>query len=148
MSKFFLLGIGHPLRSDDAAGSFIAQHFKDKNWVVVDGKSAPENYSSIIKKNRPTLMVIVDSVEMDLIAGSIRIVPLKKIVSFQRSTHYLSLSYLIEYISPYCQKIIFIGIQPLSLEIGEKLSKPVQEACYLVMDLLRSKQFNNIPVLK
>lgn len=147
MPEYFLLGIGHPLRSDDGAGSFIAQHFKDKNWIVADGKSAPENFTSVIKKSRPELLVIVDSVEMGLTAGSIRRIPLEKIVSFQLSTHYLSLSYLIEFISPYCQEIMLIGIQPLSIEMGEKLSKPVLEACYLVMDLLKNRQFNNITVL-
>ena len=147
MAEYFLLGIGHPLRSDDGAGSFIAQHFKDKDWVVVDGKSAPENFTSVIKKTRPELLVIVDSVEMNLSAGSIRRIPLEKIVSFQLSTHYLSLSYLIEYISPFCQNIILIGIQPLTIEMGEKLSKPVLEACYLVIDLLKNRQFNDITVL-
>lgn len=147
MPEYFLLGIGHPLRSDDGAGSFIAQHFKDKNWVVADGKSAPENFTSVIKKSRPELLVIVDSVEMGLTAGSIRRIPLEKIVSFQLSTHYLSLSYLIEFLSPHCRKIMLIGIQPLSIEMGEKLSKPVLEACYLVMDLLKNRQFNDITVL-
>ena len=147
MVKYFLLGIGHPLRSDDGAGSFIAQHFKDKDWVVVDGKSAPENFISVIKKSRPELLVIVDSVEMNLTAGSIRKIPLQKIVSFQLSTHYLSLSYLIDYVSPYCQNIMLIGIQPLSIKMGEKLSKPVLDACYLVMDLLKNRQFNETTVL-
>ncbi len=147
MSKNFLLGIGHPLRSDDGAGSFIAQHFKDKDWITADGKSAPENFTSVIKKSRPELLVIVDSVEMNLSPGDIRIIPLEKIVSLYLSTHYLSLSYLIEYLSPYCREIILIGIEPLSIEMGEKISEPVLEACYLVMDLLKSKQFNNIPVL-
>ena len=146
MPEYFLLGIGHPLRSD-GAGSFIAQHFKDKSWVVVDGKSAPENFTSVIKKSHPELLVIVDSVEMGLTAGSIRLIPLEKIVSFQLSTHYLSLSYFIEFISPYCRKIMLIGIQPLSIEMGEKLNKPVLEACYLVMDLLKNRQFNDITVL-
>ena len=147
VAKFFLLGIGHPLRSDDGAGSFIAQHFKDIDWIVVDGKSAPENFVSVIKRSSPELLVIVDSVEMNLTAGSIRIIPLKKIVSFQLSTHYLSLSYFIEYVSPYCQKIILIGIQPFSIKMGEKLSKPVLEACYLVMELLKNRRFNDITVL-
>ncbi len=147
MFKYLLLGIGHPLRSDDGAGSYIAQHFKDKNWVVIDGKSAPENFTSVIKKNRPKILIIIDSVEMGLLAGSIRLIPIEKIVSLQFSTHSLPLSYLIEYLSPYYQKILFIGIQPLSTEIGENLSKPVLEACHLVMNLLKEKKFNDIPIL-
>ncbi len=147
MSKYLLLGIGNSLRTDDGAGSFIAKTFKHDNWNVLDGRTAPENFTSVVKKDCPELLVIVDSVEMDLPAGSIRLIPLEKIVTLQFSTHYMSLSYLIEYLSPYCQKIVLIGIQPLSTEMGENLSKPVLKACYQVIDLLKNNHLNDIPLL-
>ncbi|MDD3655632.1 MAG: hydrogenase maturation peptidase HycI [Atribacterota bacterium] len=146
MSKNCLLGIGNSLRSDDGAGSFIAQHFKHHNWMVIDGKSAPENYTSVIKNIHPELLVIIDAVEMNLIAGSIRVIPVEKIVSLQLSTHYLSLSYLIEYLTPDCHKIILIGIQPLSTEMSENLSKPVLKACYQLKNLLEKNQLKAIPI--
>lgn len=147
MSKNVLLGIGNSLRSDDGAGPFIAQNFKKENWLVINGSNAPENYASVIKKEHPGLILMVDSVEMGLEAGSIRIIPLNKIVSLQLSTHYLSLTYLIEYLSPYCKNIIFIGIQPQSTMLGENLSNPVAEACQLVISLLENDQLDKIPTL-
>ena len=147
MSKNYLLGIGNSLRTDDGAGSFIAQHFKHQSWIAADGRTAPENYTSAIKKIRPDLLLIIDAVEMNLAAGTIRIIPLEKIVSFQFSTHYLPLSYLVEYLAPYCSKITLIGIQPLSTELGEGLSEPVLKSCYLLLNLLQKKKLNTIPVL-
>lgn len=147
MVKNLLMGIGNPLRSDDGAGSYIAQHFKANNWTVIDGKSAPENFTSVIKKIHPELLVIVDTVEMKLEAGSIRVIPPEKIVSLQLSTHYLSISYLIGYLTPYCQKIILIGIQPLSTKIGEGLSEPILKACHLFIKLLQEGKLNTIPLL-
>jgi hydrogenase 3 maturation protease len=146
VSKNCLLGIGNSLRSDDGAGSFLAQHFNHHNWMVIDGKSAPENYTSVIKNIHPELLVIIDAVEMNLIAGSIRIIPVEKIISLQLSTHYLSLSYLIEYLAPDCHKIILIGIQPLSTEMSENLSKPVLKACYQLINLLKKNQLKAIPI--
>ncbi len=148
MHKNCFLGIGNPLKSDDGAGSFIAQHFKHKNWKVIDGKTAPENFTSVIKNIHPELLVIADSAEMNLSVGSLRIIPSEKIVSLQLSTHYLSLVYLIEYLSSYCQEIILIGIQPLSTVLGETLSKPVLKACYQLMDLLQKNQLKDIPILR
>ena len=147
MAKKLLLGIGNPLRSDDGAGSYIAQHFKANNWTIIDGKSAPENFTSVIINIHPELLIIVDTVEMELKAGSIRVIPPAKIVSLQLSTHYLPISYLIEYLSLYCQKIILIGIQPLSTKIGEGLSEPVLEACHLIISLLQEDKLNTIPIL-
>ncbi|NLL62171.1 MAG: hydrogenase maturation peptidase HycI [Candidatus Atribacteria bacterium] len=147
MSKNFLLGIGNSLRTDDGAGSFVAQHFQHHNWRVIDGQTAPENYASVIKKFRPDLLIIIDAVEMNLRAGTIRLIPLEKIASFQFSTHYLPLSYLVEYVAPYCSNIILIGIQPLSTELGENLSEPVLKACYLLIDLLQDNRLSSIPIL-
>lgn len=144
MPKNLLLGIGNALRSDDGAGSFIAQNFYNDSWDVIDGRTAPENYTSVIKKMKPELMIIIDSVEMGLPAGSIRLIPSDKIVSLQFSTHYMSLSYLIEYLSPYCKKILLIGIQPLSTEMGEELSEPVLGACYYIINLLKSNKIEKI----
>ena len=117
MSKNYLLGIGNPLRTDDGAGSFVAQHFQHHDWMVSDGRTAPENYTSVIKKIRPDLLVIIDAVEMNLAAGTIKI-SLRENCFFQFSTHYLPLSYLVEYLTPYCSKILLIGIQPLSTELA------------------------------
>lgn len=146
-SKNFLLGIGNTLRGDDGAGSFVAQHFQHRHWIVIDGKSAPENFTSIFKNSHPKLLIIVDAAEMNLAAGSIRLIPLDKVVNLQLSTHSISLSYLIQYLTPYCQEIILIGIQPLSTRIGESLSEPVLKACYLLIDLLKKNQLKSIPTL-
>lgn len=147
MSKNYLLGIGSSLRTDDGAGSFVAQHFQHPDWLVAIGQTAPENFTSVIKKIRPDLLLIIDAVEMNLAAGTMRIIPLEKIVTFQFSTHYLPLSYLVEYLTPYCSKIILIGIQPLSTELGEGLSEPVLKSCHLLINLLQKNKLDTIPLL-
>ena len=146
-SKNVLLGIGNPLRGDDGAGSFIANHFHHQGWISLDGKSAPENFTSIIRKIQPQLLVIIDSTQMNLRAGSIRIIPTHKIVSLQLSTHSLPLHLLMEYLAPYCQETLFIGIQPLSLQIGEHLSEPVLAASKVLIDLLAKNQLETIQTL-
>ncbi len=143
-SKNILLGVGNCLRCDDGAGSFVAQHFHHHHWISLDGKSAPENVTSIIEKIKPQLLVIIDTAQLNLDAGHFRIIPLEKIASLQLSTHSLPLHYLIEYLTPYCQKIIFVGIQPLLLQKGETMSPPVLKGCYKLIDRLQQNQIENI----
>ena len=145
--KNILLGTGNPIRRDDGAGSFIAQNFQHCSWISLDGKSAPENFTSSIKKIHPQLLVIVDIAWMNLEAGNIRIIPYDKIVSLQLSTHSMPLHFLIEYLRPYCQKVIMIGIQPLSTQIGENLSKPVLKSCYIIINLLKENRIEQIKQL-
>jgi hydrogenase 3 maturation protease len=145
--KKVLLGVGNSLRSDDAAGSFIAQNFKNHSWVVLDGKTAPENVTSVIKEIQPQLLLIIDATHMNLEVGSFRIIPLEKIISMHISTHSMPLFFLMEYLKPYCQKIIFVGIQPLSTKIGENISKPVLDSCLLLIELLKNNRIEEIKIL-
>ena len=147
-TKNILLGVGNCLRSDDGAGSFIAQHFHHHHWIALDGKSAPENFTSSIKKIQPQLLVIIDSAQMNLKAGSLRRIPINKIVDLQLSTHSMPLHLLIEYLAPHCQQIMLIGIQPLSMQISENLSEPVLKGSNLLMDLLKKNQIKIIPILQ
>ncbi len=146
-SKNVLLGIGNRLRGDDGAGSFIAQYFHHHHWITVDGGSVPENVTSVIKKIKPQLLVIVDASRMNIDAGSFRIIPFKKIISLQLSTHAMPLNFLIEYLTPYCQRLILIGIQPLSTQLGENLSEPVLKGCRLLVDLLKKNRIEEVKKL-
>jgi len=84
---------------------------------------------------------------MNLDAGSLRIIPLEKIISLNISTHSMPLYFLIEYLKPYCQKIILIGIQPVSTQIGDSISKPVLKSCYSLIELLKDNRIEEIKIL-
>ena len=114
-NKNILMGVGNILRGDDGIGSIIAKSFKDNDWLSLDCGVAPENYTSIIKKNSPELLIILDVVEMDLKPGELRIINSKKIAALHLTTHSMPLSFLITYLKDYVEKIIFIGIQPKKL---------------------------------
>ena len=144
--KNVLLGIGNRMKCDDGAGSFIVQHFHHHHWITIDGGSAPENITSVIKKFRPKLLVMIDTSQMNIDVGSFRIIPFEKIISLQLSTHSMPLNFLIEYLAPYCQKIILIGIQPLSTDFGEHLSKPVLDGCLRLIELIKENRIEDIEI--
>lgn len=136
--KVAILGIGSPLRGDDAAGPLF---IKELDSAIKGAKvalpvklfsceTAPENYTGDIRKFGPTHIIIVDAVDMGKEAGRADIVDLEKRneqVSF--STHRLPISMFIEYLKQYLNcRVIMIGIQPKSIDFSAPLSGEVREA--------------------
>ncbi|GAI78272.1 unnamed protein product, partial [marine sediment metagenome] len=79
---------------------------RDRSYI--DCGVVPENFTSIIKKNRPDLVVLIDAVEMDLKSGEFRTISPDRISALHLTTHSMPLSFLISYLKEYTQKLIFI----------------------------------------
>ena len=146
-NKNILMGVGNILRGDDGIGSIIAKSFKDNDWLSLDCGVAPENYTSIIKKNSPELLIILDVVEMDLKPGELRIINSKKIAALHLTTHSMPLSFLITYLKDYVEKIIFIGIQPKKIDFSDSISPEVLACKDAFFKILKHKLFHQIKEL-
>jgi len=136
--KYILMGIGNTLRGDDGIGSIVAQSFKDRDWLSIDCGVIPENFTSIIKKNRPNLVVLIDAVEMDLKPGEFRIISPDRI---HLTTHSMPLSFLISYLKEYTQELIFIGIQPKIIDYSNSVSPEVLKSSEEIIRILKGKYF-------
>ncbi len=147
LKKYILMGVGNILRGDDGIGSIIAKTFKDDDWLSLDCGVIPENYTSIIKKNKPKLLVILDVVEMDLKPGNLRIISPDKISALHLTTHSMPLSFLISYLKEYTEKIIFIGIQPKTIDFSDSISPEVLISKDAVLKILKNKLFHEIEKL-
>lgn len=139
--KYILMGIGNTLRGDDGIGSIIAQDFKDRDWLSMDCGVVPENFTSIIKKNKPDLVVLVDAVEMDLKSGEFRIISPDRISALHLTTHSMPLSFLISYLKDYTQELIFIGIQPKTIDYSISVSPEVIKSSEKIIGILKGKNF-------
>jgi len=76
--KIAILGVGSPLKSDDAAGIFIAgkiaEDFPLENYPclrVYIGESAPENFTGEIKKFMPDHLLVIDAADLEEEPGSV-----------------------------------------------------------------------------
>jgi hydrogenase 3 maturation protease len=139
--KYILMGIGNTLRGDDGIGSIIAQSFKDRDWLSMDCGVVPENFTSIIKKNGPDLVVLVDAVEMDLKSGEFRLISPYRISALHLTTHSIPLSFLISYLKEYTQELVFIGIQPKIIDYSNSVSPEVLKSSEEIIRILKSKNF-------
>ncbi|MEN4028182.1 MAG: hydrogenase maturation peptidase HycI [Methanobacterium sp.] len=140
--KVVILGIGNEIKGDDAAGPSTAwkltELFEENGEVVVfDGGTVPENYTGLIRKEKPTHIILVDAVEMKNDPGYIRVVKKEEIVNYNLSTHAMPVSFLIKFMeSTIDADIILIGIQPEKMDLGEGISKEVEKSIGIVVNTL------------
>lgn len=137
LPRIALVGIGHELRADDAAGlHFVRTIAQERNLstthpqlLVVEAGAAPENFSGVLRRFAPHLVVLVDAALLEAEAGALRWVPWQDTAGLSASTHTLPLRMLATYLQAEigCQ-IVLLGIQPANLALGAPLTPRVSRA--------------------
>ncbi len=155
MAQYLLLGTGSRLRSDDAAGSILAERFTSKiqtddnrkRWVAVDAGLMPENYTSVVKREAPEILFIVDACDLGEEPGAVMRIEGSAISGEGGfNTHSTPLALFMKYLESLVDEIIFIGIQPKNIAVGESLSAEVEEAIDRLLCILIDEKFRDIPL--
>ena len=138
MSGTIVLGIGNRLGGDDAAGNCVVDildrrcnRAKDPllaEIIAIDTGTAPESYTSVIRRQRPDLLILIDAADMGLPPGSLRTIVPDKINILSFSTHHIPVPTFVSYVKEFCGKILVIGVQPEQTEIGKGISKAVHKS--------------------
>jgi hydrogenase 3 maturation protease len=148
MTTNILLGIGNPLNGDDGVGIYVAERFRKDDWISLSCGTAPENFTGIIRKTRPSCLVLVDAAAMGISPGEYRIIPRDKIGDVSMGTHQLPLSILIDFLSDTVKRIILIGIQPERAGTGEEISPLVRRGADRLLHVLSTGEPDCIPFLE
>ena len=141
--KLIVLGVGNELKSDDCVGPFIIKKLKDenienKNLLFIDAETVPENFTGKIRKENPTHLIIVDACLMDSQPGEMQIVNKYEFASIGISTHSMSLSFFVRYLEKDTDfRIIFVGIEPETMDWGEKPTPVVEKAANDFIETLK-----------
>jgi hydrogenase 3 maturation protease len=147
MTTNILLGIGNPLNGDDGVGIYVAERFRKDDWIPLACGTSPENFTGLIRKTRPSCLVLIDAAAMGISPGEYRIIPRAKIEDVSIGTHQLPLSFLIDFLSDTASQIILIGIQPERTVTGEEISQSVRKGADRLLHVLSSGELDRIPVL-
>jgi hydrogenase 3 maturation protease len=134
-----IVGVGHPLRGDDAAGLVMAEMLQRKlvstaSVLVVEGGSAPENCTGLLRRFDPELIILVDTAAMDLPPGAVRWLTWQdEATNKSLTSHALPLRVLVRYLAAELGcPITILGIQPAELSFDTPLSPPVREAVEMI----------------
>jgi hydrogenase 3 maturation protease len=137
-----MVGMGHELRGDDAAGLIVARALQtaladDERVLVIDAGSVPENQTGPLRHFEPDVVLLVDAAQMDEEPGVIRWVPWHEADGLSASTHTLPLCVLAGYlVSELGCEVALLCIQPADNAIGVPLSLQVAEAVETIVDVV------------
>ena len=92
-----VMGIGNPLRGDDAAEAWSPDGSSLPPGVcVIDAQDVPENYLLQAVNQRPDTVVLIDCVDLDSAPGAVAFLDKDQMAEYWPSTHRMPMSSLME----------------------------------------------------
>ena len=154
-----IIGIGNVLNGDDGAGNYVAQlvnrrlaaekdRGEEPEILAIDAGTAPESFTSVIRRQRPELLVLVDAADMGLPPGAVRLVGAERLRTPSFSTHSMPLTALAEYVRELAGRVDIIGVQPSMMTQGQRLSSVVKEAAAKLAGVLLAGYSDEIESLE
>jgi hydrogenase 3 maturation protease len=134
VKRVVIVGVGSEFRGDDAAGVLVARNLKKNvkspNMLIIEAGVAPENFTSEIRKFKPSHVVLIDAADFKAKPGTVRLFKdLSAAIGQSISTHKLSLSILSDYLQDQTSaKVLLVGIQPAGAELSSNMCKEVKDA--------------------
>jgi hydrogenase 3 maturation protease len=133
-----IVGIGNPLRGDDAAGSLVARGLRPVPGVrVIDAEEVPENQVGPVVAARPTAVLLIDAVDLAAAPGSIALLEAGDLRLHDAWTHRVPLGLLMGVLARETGADVFLlAIQPRQVGLGCALSAEVEASVALVVETL------------
>ena len=142
-----VVGIGNPMRGDDAAGSLVARQIACPSGPrVIDAEDVPESYVPQIVDQRPDTVVLIDSVDLGAAPGSVAFLDADQLAKYWPSTHRMPIGLLMKILEREAHaRVIGIGIQPAHTEFSKPLSEPVRASVQHLAAILSDSLARSAP---
>ncbi|HNV86279.1 MAG TPA: hydrogenase 3 maturation endopeptidase HyCI [Candidatus Omnitrophota bacterium] len=123
-----IITAGNSFRKDDGVGPYLSQKLSKLPQIrILHGGDTPENIMEEAIAMKPSRVLVFDAADFGGRAGETRIIPEHSIPQTAYSTHSIPLNVITGIIAGEAHaEVIFIGIQPRSVEFGEGLSAEVK----------------------
>ena len=142
IKRVVLVGMGHPLCSDDFAGSYVvkkiivqSKHSLPEGVYLFDGEDNVENLITRIADVEAEHVVFVDACEMKAEPGEIRLISVMQTTYPFFTTHGVPLKLLAEQLLPKSQ-VWILAIQPKRTDFGERLSPEIRATADSISNFL------------
>ena len=147
-TRVAVVGVGSEMRGDDAAGIEVIRglqkRVKSPNVLLIEGGVAPENFTSHIRRFKPSHVIFIDATDFSVGPGEVVLAEPEAITGQSISTHTLPLSMLARYIREQTgAKIMLLGIQPVQARIGAEMSESTKEAVEKIKEALM-REFSSL----
>jgi hydrogenase 3 maturation protease len=134
--RIAIIGIGYEFGGDDAAGLSVAQSLlkiskgqDSKNLLVIDAGVAPENYTGVMRRFEPAIVLLVDAAQMNEAPGTVAWLDWRETSGMAAVTHGLPPYMLAQYLTTELKcEVFLIGIQPAGNKFNSQMSEEVSRA--------------------
>ena len=138
--RLVIVGIGSPIRRDDAVGLRVLDALEGKNLrnvLLLKTEIVPESYTGVIRDFAPTHVLMIDAAHFKGKPGEGRIIPIQSIADTTVSTHNLPLTIFADFIKEsMCSKVALLGIQVIDIGMGEGLTQGVTRGAKKIAEIL------------
>ncbi|NMC42202.1 MAG: hydrogenase maturation protease [Bacteroidales bacterium] len=139
--KIVFAGIGNVLKSDDGIGVYISSRIrKRKNLEALTVEVSIENYIGKINSLNPDVLILIDCVDMNSPPGTSRLMRIDEIRDFTFNTHNISLRRITEFFNA---EVFILGIQPLNVDFGEKISYLVAKEANRIIEQINKEEVSH-----
>lgn len=142
--RLAIIGVGSELRGDDAAGVRIVRDLQalrlpQKGWLQCNAGVAPENTTGLLRRFQPQTVLLIDTVQMNALPGTVRLVDWRETCGSNFSTHTLPLNLFAEYLTlDLGCEVLLLGIQPQQLTLDAPISPVVYASIEQIVQTLRT----------
>jgi hydrogenase 3 maturation protease len=144
-----IVGIGNPVRGDDAAGSLVARQIRPAPGVhVIDALDVPENHLHPVINQRPDAVFLIDAVDLHSAPGSVALLEQGQMAAYWPNTHRVPMRILMDYLARQIHAPIWVlAIQPRETDFMGPVSEDVRSSVTRLADLLNALlETRRIPV--
>lgn len=137
--RIVFVGVGNRMRGDDAVGPVLLDLLSGHVPHLLDAGVTPEEYTGIIKRLKPEVIIFLDAIDFGAVQGQLRIIEMEQISQYRGSTHKISLDVLMEYLKQETGADVFlIGVQHASISDLAGLSPGMDTAIKACAEVIRS----------
>jgi hydrogenase 3 maturation protease len=139
-----VVGVGNPLRGDDAAGCLVARRLHGTEGVcVIEAEEVPESFVGDIAAAAPAAVALVDAVDLGAEPGAVAVLEKEQVAAYAPTTHRLPLSLVMDVVQQRTGADVFlIAVQPFRVDFGTAMTPEVSESvarlAEMLAELLRS----------
>jgi hydrogenase 3 maturation protease len=139
--RILFVGIGNVLKQDDGVGVYISRNIKEtKHIFSLTVEVSIENYIGKINSLSPDILVLIDCVDLNMVPGSSRLLPVGEIQDLTFNTHNISLRRLSDFFKV---PTFILGIQPEKVDFGENISYLVKNVADKIIKQINKQEVHN-----
>lgn len=130
-----IVTVGNTLRGDDGVGPYIGSRLTStRDTLIVNAAYNPENCIDEVVQFKPKRVLVIDAADFRGAPGEARLIDRDHIPETTVSTHAIPLPVVTALIASDANtEVLFLGIQPENVSMGEGLSQGVKATADLII---------------